>query len=150
MKAYDEKTYSKQLKDFPLVMKAFKEIQYDSCGSMAGGIRNDEAVGHWALAFHIAEQWLKKLNGKTIGQVCPELVEMEYYEGINNNDKAVEFVYLGMNDSAQIILRAADASEQEIWIIEHLFNMFFDGELTERFQNPPKIPGGRRTRRDQH
>lgn len=140
----------RKLKEFPLFMAGCHAIMLDSgCGhGPEAHVLNPEAETlHYTDAIEIIEGHLKSLKGKTIQQFIPEMLKMKYYEDVRPEEFAIEYVYLGMNDSTKLVLAKLGLSPLEIWAVEHVFDQFFEGELHKQFT---KAIGKRTKRRTTH
>lgn len=135
-----------KLKDFPLFMTGCTAIMLDNgCHSGPDGheINPEAETSEYTEALTYIECVLAGLKGLSIQQHCPEILKMEFYEDIKPTDKVLGYIYLGVNDSTEIVLSAAKLASHEIWLVNHVFNQFFEGELHDRFTKP-------RTRRINH
>lgn len=123
-----------KLKNFPLVMHGFKEIQLDQY--IQGMELNAKAeIGEdWVAAFECAEKLLNRLKFKKLGKFMPELLTMDYYDDLQSDNSVIYLIYMPVNDTDKLLMRKAGCTELEIFAINMLFYQFFDGELREVFQ----------------
>jgi hypothetical protein len=126
----------KLLKDFPLFMAGCESICSDSgCGHGPDShwVKPNAETAEYTAAINFVESTLQKLQGKIVKDFIPEMLAMDCYEDIEPVCPVIELVYLGVNDSPELILQKAGLSDYEIWLVEHIFDSFFQGELHQRF-----------------
>lgn len=119
-----------KLNDFPLVVQAFKAIEYDNRGYMARDLNLEaEIPEHWLVPFRAAENTLHRC-GDTLVSAVPELKDREEYEFPT---KLWEVIAGPVDDDDWKVYRHLGVGEAQGWVTSRLLYEFFDGELTRVF-----------------
>lgn len=130
-----------QLRDFPNIVKAFREIEFD--GGAPCNLRPRATVpAKWVTRFRSCERTLAMLRGLTLRDVTPQIHKRKYYDDLKDQmdleQGAWLFTVIPINDSDELILQAAGASKTAIKAVKDVLNEFFDGDLHSVFAMPRK------------
>lgn len=119
-----------KLKDFPLTMRAFKEIALDSGGSQADMPRGEtEIPDYWLIPFQSAEEVFSTCGDKTVDYV-PALSGKEEY---TIDTTLWQIICLGADEDDMIVMRHLVIHPAVAWNTVHLLYQYFDGELVDTF-----------------
>ena len=125
-----------KLKDFPLVTKAFKDIEVDSGGFHRRRIKMKADVPQrWINRFLRAEQALTKIHGKKLRDFHEYIPEKKWNSEILQDgdfkptESAWIHVIIPCNENDKILLKAAGAVPVQIKAAREVLNGFFDGDL---------------------
>lgn len=128
------------LNDFPLIARAFKEIEFDSGGVMSRTLNLDTDIPqHWEHAFQVVEKIFAKLGEGTFGSLYAPLQEALKAEVLDDVYEAKtplwEIVALPINDAHVVLMDGLGINKTDQWLTNHLLYQFFDGELAGVFTN---------------
>ncbi len=119
-----------KLKDFPLVLRAFKEIEFDNGGNRARNLKPEVDVpDEWLVPFDAAEGLFTIIEGMTVKDV-PALEGKEEYEP---DTPLWQVLTLPANDDDLIVSRHLLVNPIFAWITQKVLYEFFDGELSGVF-----------------
>jgi hypothetical protein len=124
-----------KLKEFPLVMRAFREIELDSGGFLARALNPEvEVPEYWEVPFRAAEEVFIRCGGRWVVDVS-ELFGKEEY---NHNTPLWQVVAIPVNEDDKVVYRALGIGRLDGWVTSHLLGQFFDGELAGKFTTERK------------
>jgi hypothetical protein len=130
------------LKDFPLLMRGMLEIQRDQYISGMDVNLHAEIDDYWLPRFRIAEEGLRKLVYKKLGDVMPAVFpETPGYEDLKQclNDNCLYHFYLPLNDFDAHLADWTGMTPTEYFYAHDILGSFFDGPLMEVFE--VAVPG---------
>jgi hypothetical protein len=125
-----------KLKDFPLVMRAFKEIELDNGGSRARCLlREPDVPDYWQTPMLVAEETFRQCGDKVVSGVW-ELAERETSGEYYPHTPLWTVVALPVDDDDKKVYEHLGLAPAQGWLTTHLLGQFFDGELSGVFTAP--------------
>lgn len=120
-----------KLRDYPLIFRAFKEINLNSSyrpGMYVDG--NADVPERWLIPFAACEDTFRKCTDRTVSSVPTLETRVDDYNG---DLPLWQVIALPVDEDDLIVMRFILCSPEAAWLTQHVLHEFFDGELSGVF-----------------
>jgi hypothetical protein len=124
------------MKSFPMLTKAFKEIDGDNGNFYILDPMIEKPTQRWLGDFETAEAVLKRLDGIKLTDILTKKALKQFYEIVGskrltgNDNSAFWWVVASVDDCAEQIMKAAGINKNDAKIVEEVLYQYFDGDLS--------------------